>query len=85
MRNWETLDEQSESGGCEWEKDFEDVRRICRDNLGGIEPELIDLTKEYWQQVFEPALESWEKGLTPNPDVTCNQFETLFLFSCLCE
>ncbi|GAA5991297.1 hypothetical protein JCM5350_005325 [Sporobolomyces pararoseus] len=73
MRNWETLDEQSESGGCEWEKDFEDVRRICRDNLGGIEPELIDLTKEYWQQVFEPALESWEKGLTPNPDVTCNQ------------
>ncbi|GAA5910998.1 tRNA-5-taurinomethyluridine 2-sulfurtransferase [Sporobolomyces salmoneus] len=73
MRNWETLDELSGSGGCEWERDLEDVRRICRENLGGIEPELIDLSKEYWQQVFEPALESWEKGLTPNPDVTCNQ------------
>ncbi|GAA5878388.1 hypothetical protein JCM16303_002756 [Sporobolomyces ruberrimus] len=73
MRNWETLDEQNGSGGCEWERDWADVQRICRENLGGIEPELIDLTKEYWQQVFEPALESWGKGLTPNPDVTCNQ------------
>ncbi|GAA5941023.1 tRNA-5-taurinomethyluridine 2-sulfurtransferase [Sporobolomyces koalae] len=80
MRNWETLDEANGSGGCEWERDWSDVQRICRENLGGVEPELIDLSKEYWSEVFEPALQSWEQGLTPNPDVTCNQrikFRTL--------
>ncbi|GAA5968288.1 hypothetical protein JCM11641_003798 [Rhodosporidiobolus odoratus] len=73
MRNWETLDESSTSGGCEWERDWEDVRRVCRENLGGLEPELVDLSKEYWTSVFEPALEDWANGVTPNPDVTCNQ------------
>lgn len=73
MRNWETLDEANGSGGCEWEKDWADVQQICRENLGGVKPELIDLSREYWTQVFEPALEDWSKGLTPNPDVTCNQ------------
>ncbi|GAA5834845.1 hypothetical protein JCM3766R1_003262 [Sporobolomyces carnicolor] len=73
MRNWDTLDESSGSGGCEWERDWADVERICRENLGGIKPELIDLSKEYWQEVFEPTLDSWQRGLTPNPDVTCNQ------------
>jgi tRNA-specific 2-thiouridylase len=80
MRNWETLDELNGSGGCEWEKDWNDVQRICRENLGGIEPELIDLSREYWSQVFEPALDSWEKGLTPNPDVSCNQCAISSLF-----
>ena len=73
MRNWETLDELSGSGGCEWEKDFADVERLCRDGLGGIKPELVDLSAAYWQDVFSPALESWEAGRTPNPDVTCNR------------
>ncbi|GAA5919643.1 hypothetical protein JCM1841_005201, partial [Sporobolomyces salmonicolor] len=73
MRNWETLDESSGSGGCEWEKDWADVQQICQDNLGGLKPELIDLSREYWQEVFEPALERWAAGVTPNPDVTCNQ------------
>ncbi|GAA6052747.1 hypothetical protein JCM3770_003533 [Rhodotorula araucariae] len=73
MRNWETLDEQSGSGGCEWERDWDDVRRVCREHLGGIEPQLVDLSREYWTSVFEPALEGWAAGVTPNPDVTCNQ------------
>ncbi|GAA6027067.1 hypothetical protein JCM8097_006084 [Rhodosporidiobolus ruineniae] len=73
MRNWETLDEQAGSGGCEWERDWRDVQRICRENLGGIKPELVDLSRDYWTQVFEPALEEWAAGVTPNPDVTCNQ------------
>ncbi|BGO97723.1 hypothetical protein NBRC10513v2_001718 [Rhodotorula toruloides] len=73
MRNWDTLDEQSESGGCEWERDWEDVRTVCRENLGGLKPRLVDLSREYWSHVFEPALEGWAAGVTPNPDVTCNQ------------
>ncbi|GAA5978528.1 hypothetical protein JCM10908_004390 [Rhodotorula pacifica] len=73
MRNWDTVDEQSGSGGCEWERDWDDVQQICRDHLGGVRPELIDLSREYWTNVFEPALEEWAAGVTPNPDVTCNQ------------
>lgn len=83
MRNWETLDEVNGSGGCEWEKDWADVEQICRENLGGVKPELIDLSKEYWTQVFEPALEDWANGLTPNPDVTCNQCALFIPSPCL--
>ncbi|KAJ3566818.1 hypothetical protein NP233_g6765 [Leucocoprinus birnbaumii] len=34
---------------------------------------LIDLTREYWNNVFQPALHLWETGATPNPDVSCNR------------
>jgi tRNA U34 2-thiouridine synthase MnmA/TrmU len=73
MRNWDTLDEASGSGGCEWEKDWADVERLCRESLGGVQPVLVDLSKEYWSKVFEGALDRWSAGVTPNPDVTCNQ------------
>lgn len=29
MRNWDTRDEHANDTGCEWEKDWEDVRRVC--------------------------------------------------------
>lgn len=74
MRNWESLDEgNKESGGCEWEREWEDVQKICRESLGGVTPQLVDLSKQYWTDVFEPALEQWADGSTPNPDVVCNR------------
>jgi len=30
MRNWDTRDESGTDIGCEWEKDWEDVQRVCR-------------------------------------------------------
>lgn len=33
----------------------------------------IDLSHEYWLQVFEPAIGEWQAGRTPNPDVSCNR------------
>lgn len=33
----------------------------------------VDLSREYWTRVFEPALELWEAGHTPNPDIWCNK------------
>jgi tRNA-5-taurinomethyluridine 2-sulfurtransferase len=33
----------------------------------------IDLSKEYWIRVFQPALDLWETGQTPNPDIWCNR------------
>jgi tRNA U34 2-thiouridine synthase MnmA/TrmU len=29
MRNWDTRDESGTDVGCEWEKDWEDVQRVC--------------------------------------------------------
>jgi len=33
----------------------------------------VDLTREYWNNVFQPSLKVWEIGGTPNPDVWCNK------------
>ncbi|EJD02272.1 tRNA-methyltransferase [Fomitiporia mediterranea MF3/22] len=71
MRNWDTRDESGSDRGCEWEKDWEDVQLVCRQV--GLPCELIDLSKEYWTSVFEPSLEAWQAGLTPNPDIWCNR------------
>lgn len=30
MRNWDTRDESGTDRGCEWERDWEDVQRVCR-------------------------------------------------------
>ncbi|KAF8958009.1 tRNA-specific 2-thiouridylase [Flammula alnicola] len=58
--------------GCEWEKDWEDVQLVCRKL--DLPCELIDLSREYWNRVFEPSLRQWEFGVSPNPDVWCNKF-----------
>ncbi|KAI0780510.1 tRNA 5-methylaminomethyl-2-thiouridylate-methyltransferase [Trametes elegans] len=71
MRNWDTRDESGTDSGCEWKKDWEDVQRVCR--MLGIPCEMVDLSREYWTRVFEPALEMWEAGDTPNPDIWCNR------------
>ncbi|KAJ7067154.1 5-methylaminomethyl-2-thiouridylate-methyltransferase [Mycena amicta] len=72
MRNWDTRDEFGTSEkGCEWEKDWDDVQKVCR--AYGIPCRMIDLSKEYWNRVFEPSLRHWEDGITPNPDVWCNR------------
>jgi tRNA U34 2-thiouridine synthase MnmA/TrmU len=87
MRNW--LPDQSESPldssstrrtpeACEWEKDYEDVQRVCR-QVGGVQlkAELLDLSNDYWMRVFEPAVGIWNEGGTPNPDVACNRYYTM--------
>ncbi|EPQ57770.1 tRNA 5-methylaminomethyl-2-thiouridylate-methyltransferase [Gloeophyllum trabeum ATCC 11539] len=71
MRNWDTRDESGTDKGCEWEKDWEDVQRVCK--MLDLPCTMVDLTREYWTRVFEPSLQLWESGLTPNPDVWCNR------------
>ncbi|TFK63355.1 5-methylaminomethyl-2-thiouridylate-methyltransferase [Pluteus cervinus] len=71
MRNWDTRDESGTDRGCEWEKDWEDVQRVCK--VLDIPCKMIDLSKDYWNRVFEPSLKLWETGVTPNPDVWCNK------------
>lgn len=77
MRNWDTRDEVSISThggvkGCEWEADYEAARGVCR-HLNIPAPRLLDLSREYWHRVFQPALDVWVGGHTPNPDIDCNR------------
>jgi tRNA-specific 2-thiouridylase len=79
MRNWSTLEESDDfepgsggAAGCEWQQEWEGVQGVCS-HLKLPEPRLIDLSKEYWRDVFAPSLDDWGAGLTPNPDVLCNR------------
>ncbi|EIW84783.1 5-methylaminomethyl-2-thiouridylate-methyltransferase [Coniophora puteana RWD-64-598 SS2] len=71
MRNWDTRDESGTDKGCEWEKDWEDVQLVCK--MLDIPCAMTDLSRQYWNSVFEPSLADWKSGFTPNPDVWCNK------------
>ena len=68
MKNWH---EETEDGGCMWEKDVEDAMQVC-DKLE-IPLNTVDLSREYWDEVFTNFLDEYKAGRTPNPDVLCNQ------------
>ncbi|ESK84034.1 trna (5-methylaminomethyl-2-thiouridylate)-methyltransferase [Moniliophthora roreri MCA 2997] len=71
MRNWDLRDESGTDEGCQWERDWNDVQRLCK--ALDIPCKMVDLSKEYWTRIFEPSLEIWQSGQTPNPDVLCNR------------
>lgn len=59
---------------CQWEKDFRDVQAVAKHcGIPDDKVQLVDLSKEYWNRVFEPSVRIWEEGGTPNPDVMCNR------------
>ena len=68
MSNWKETDE---NGCCTGEKDWEDVRNIC--NKLDIPYYSVDLSSEYYEDVFRLFIEEYRKGRTPNPDVLCNR------------
>lgn len=65
MANW------SSTAKCA-EADWNDVLKVC-DKIG-IECERVNFEREYWTDVFEPMIEMYRKGYTPNPDVGCNRY-----------
>jgi tRNA-specific 2-thiouridylase len=68
MKNW---DEAGPGDGCLWEADVEDAMQVC-ERLG-IPLNTVDLTCDYWREVFATFLAEYRAGRTPNPDVLCNQ------------
>ncbi|QZX49236.1 tRNA 2-thiouridine(34) synthase MnmA [Mycoplasma sp. E35C] len=58
--------------GCDAKQDFEDAKKICEQL--NIELHYFNFVQNYWNDVFLKMLEDYKKGLTPNPDVLCNQF-----------
>lgn len=62
---------------CSAEEDIELSAAIARKY--GLSLEVVDLHREYWDNVASYAIEKITKGLTPNPDVMCNK---LIKFGC---
>ena len=57
---------------CAAEEDWELATAVA--HRYGLPLEMVDLQKEYWDQVAAYAIDKIRRGLTPNPDVMCNKF-----------
>ncbi|HKL73479.1 MAG TPA: tRNA 2-thiouridine(34) synthase MnmA [Clostridia bacterium] len=68
MKNWE---ENDKDGVCTAETDYTDVRRVCA--TLDIPYYTVNLSKQYWDNVFSHFVAEYKKGRTPNPDVLCNR------------
>ena len=68
MKNWH---EEHKDGTCTWEADIEDALKVCE--TLDIPLNTIDLSSEYWESVFKSFLQDYQRGVTPNPDILCNQ------------
>jgi tRNA-specific 2-thiouridylase len=80
MKNWT---QDIANIRCPWEKDYESARSVAS-NLN-IDLKVYDLERAYKDKVVNYMTETYKKGLTPNPDIMCNQeikFK-VFLDKCL--
>ncbi|MCL4357972.1 tRNA 2-thiouridine(34) synthase MnmA [Patescibacteria group bacterium] len=68
MKNW-TLDLPGHR--CSWEEDFKDAKRVAVQL--NIPFKTLDFEQQYREKVVDYMLEAYARGLTPNPDVMCNQ------------
>ena len=71
MKNWDSADEAG-AATCTHSRDLQDVHDVC--TRLGIPYVEVSFIKDYWNDVFQPALDEYERGTsTPNPDVGCNR------------
>ena len=66
MRNW-----VDDAPSCTHDEDVAVLRQVCQ--RLGVRLRMMDLSEEYWRRVFADYLHQLQTGLTPNPDVYCNQ------------
>lgn len=63
---------------CPWQDDYEDALRVAVQL--GIELKVYDFQAEYRQRVVDYMIDGYRQGLTPNPDIMCNQEVKFRLF-----
>ena len=73
MKNW-----HDDSNHCTFEADKKDAQAVA--DHCNIPLIIKDFSKEYHSSVFQQMLASLESGLTPNPDIFCNE---AIKFGCL--
>ena len=68
MKNWS---KDLPGMKCPWAEDLADAKRVAVKL--GIDFEVWDFEKEYFEKVVEYMLSEFKAGNTPNPDIMCNQ------------
>lgn len=68
MKNWS---QDLPGFACPWKEDYYDAKRVAVQL--GIKFQMFDFEKEYRDKVVDYMLEAFESGITPNPDIMCNQ------------
>ncbi len=75
MKNWS---QDLPGMVCPWKEDYQDAKRVAVQL--GIPFKLYDFETEYRERVVDYMLDGYRKGLTPNPDIMCNQEVKFKLF-----
>ena len=68
MKNWA---KDLPGFDCPWRDDLADAKRVAVQL--GIKLEVLDFQEQYKTKVVDYMLESYKLGITPNPDIMCNQ------------
>ena len=68
MRNWS---QDLPGFKCPWADDLADAERVAV--TLGIDLQVWDCEQEYRETVVDYLVDAYHRGLTPNPDVMCNQ------------
>lgn len=75
MKNWT---QDLPGMACPWMQDYQDAKRVAV-HLG-IDFKVYDFQLEYRQRVVDYMIEGYVQGITPNPDIMCNQEVKFKLF-----
>lgn len=68
MKNWS---QDLPGMQCPWREDYQDAKRVAVQL--GIPFKMYDFETEYRERVVDYMLEGYKAGVTPNPDIMCNQ------------
>ena len=63
---------------CPWKEDYQDAKRVAVQL--GIDFKMYDFETEYRQRVVDYMVAGYQAGITPNPDIMCNQEVKFKLF-----
>lgn len=75
MKNWA---QDLPGFKCPWREDLADAKRVAVQL--GIPFKIYDFQKQYKQKVVDYLVEGYRAGITPNPDIMCNQEVKFKLF-----
>lgn len=75
MKNWS---QDLPGFHCPWKEDYQDAKRVAVQL--NIPFKMYDFEKQYRQKVVDYMVEGYKAGITPNPDIMCNQEVKFKLF-----
>lgn len=75
MKNWS---QDLPGFACPWKEDYQDAKRVAVQL--DIPFKMYDFETEYRQKVVDYMLDGYKAGITPNPDIMCNQEVKFKLF-----